>query len=280
MPLQAQRKTAQSPAASSSTGGSEGRKSCSSSCRPWAPAMSNFGENQLVCSEALDRGVEGRRRCETFWMTQSTRRVERFSTSDIASFSFVASWSREARRVSASSRSFPTSDCAACSTRSLRSCEATWSSWSSSFSRSIFRLTSPSARTLRSFASSRSLCTWGMMAWHSWEPACARASTRSSASFRSCSMARSTSLRCLTISSAASLAHFSLCSESSAFRALSCWSNCAPRAWISSARATRTSWSTAWILTSRPCWASWIFLSIGGKRGSNSLLTLSVWASL
>mmetsp|Transcript_14754 Transcript_14754/g.44294 ORF Transcript_14754/g.44294 Transcript_14754/m.44294 type:complete len:330 (+) Transcript_14754:882-1871(+) len=88
VPLQAQRKTAQSPRASASVVWSDFRKTWSSSWRPWAPPALNFGENQLA---VFFPSVGARSVCEALLSVQSMRRVLRFSTSLTASRRTTAS---------------------------------------------------------------------------------------------------------------------------------------------------------------------------------------------
>mmetsp|Transcript_9137 Transcript_9137/g.27014 ORF Transcript_9137/g.27014 Transcript_9137/m.27014 type:complete len:200 (+) Transcript_9137:1813-2412(+) len=100
------------------------------------------------------------------------------------------------------------------------------------------------------------------------------------ASFRTESTLASTSFRCFTISSAASLAHFSACNPRSAFTAVSCLSNCSQRAASSSASATRTSLSTFCSCVVRASWDFAIFSSSGGNMGAICFCKASTRASV
>mmetsp|Transcript_92564 Transcript_92564/g.262020 ORF Transcript_92564/g.262020 Transcript_92564/m.262020 type:complete len:225 (+) Transcript_92564:496-1170(+) len=223
MPLHAHRYTPQSPALSPSTGSSEGLKSWSSSCRPWAPAALNFGENQLLWREAFE-GVEGRTLCPTFWMIQSTRRVEMFSTSATASRSFEASRSRDSSRWLASSRnSVRLSDATLllCSASSL--CEAECSCRTSS-SLSSFRWISAWARSDRSSRFVSDLCWSSTIFWRSCCAFCFNSSSRATTSFRNSAMMASSSRRFCTIFSATSVPNFSKFAAAFAFTASSSFS--------------------------------------------------------
>mmetsp|Transcript_14544 Transcript_14544/g.37333 ORF Transcript_14544/g.37333 Transcript_14544/m.37333 type:complete len:242 (-) Transcript_14544:418-1143(-) len=239
VPLRAQRNTAQSLCALSAL-----RKTCSSSCRPWAPAALNFGENQLWhCWGGLLAADVGCSAWDAFLITQSTRRVDKFSTSF-----------RTSRTASVSPCSSLNFSCA-CFWKSMRLFDASfWTSWLSAEAASRFSCTTVLSFLI--FWSSSSWASWSFLAsssavflcsarqpstrWASFCADCFSSSSRASEAFCSFSMDASKVLLLSTSASAASFAHLSSAACSSPFTASSSLLKRSHRLLISSAMAARS----------------------------------------
>mmetsp|Transcript_15196 Transcript_15196/g.43766 ORF Transcript_15196/g.43766 Transcript_15196/m.43766 type:complete len:298 (-) Transcript_15196:43-936(-) len=235
--------------------------------------MSNFGENQLVCKHAFD-AEGGRMRFETLRMTQSTRRVGRFSTSATASCSFSARWSRSSRRRSASARNSETAAAALASTSSVCDWASALASFRRSSRRSSFSQTSFCERSFRSFCSSSTFFCSSARRLNSESSSSRNSDACAAEAFRNSSMLPLSSFRCATNASAASRPHRSMPAWSSALTAPISCSSCPASSRSPCSKVSRTAASTCWSSPESFSREALNFSSTAGNIGSSSVLTV------